>query len=173
MNRETLTPAEQALVDKETSWTQKRELVRVAPGRKLFRLTGTDGAVWYATLLGEPEPRMVYHEPVRFLVTVHEAKGDCRAGHKVGDRWEFDICTPAGLCGSAYHTMYPVLHALSLGGGQYEGPAAEKTLVSCPDEGWLTFRIERRRWTPELWDAEFGAGAGGESRSAGAENWAD
>jgi hypothetical protein len=38
--------------------------------------------------------------------------------------------------------------------GRYEGPAAKETLVSCPDDGWITFRIERRRWTPEMWEDE-------------------
>jgi hypothetical protein len=51
-----------------------------------------------------------------------------------------------------YHTMYPVLHGLMLTSGRYEGPAAKETLVSCPDDGWITFCIERRRWTPEMWE---------------------
>jgi hypothetical protein len=31
-------------------------------------------------------------------------------------------------------------------------PAAQETLVTCPDGGWITFRIQRHRWTPELWE---------------------
>jgi len=35
--------------------------------------------------------------------------------------------------------------------GLYDGPAAEGTLVSCPDEGEVTFRIKRHLWTPAEW----------------------
>jgi uncharacterized repeat protein (TIGR04076 family) len=106
----------------------------------------------FYTLIGGPEPELLFHEPVYFVVTVQEAKGDCRSGHRIGDRWEFAWCTPGGLCGSAYHAMYPVLHGLMLTSGRYEGPAADETLVACPDGGWITFRIERHRWTPALWE---------------------
>lgn len=147
-----LTGGERAVVEQETPWARAYEVVRAAAGRKLVRFVTPENTDWYGTLVSDPEPRLIFHEPVRFVVTVHAAQGVCRAGHKVGDRWEFDWCTPAGLCGSAYHTMYPVLHGLGLTNGRYEGPAAQETLVSCPDEGWLTFRIERQRWTPEMWD---------------------
>jgi hypothetical protein len=48
--------------------------------------------------------------------------------------------------------MYPVLHGLTMTSGRYKGPAARETLVSCPDEGWVTFRIQRYRWLPEMWE---------------------
>jgi uncharacterized repeat protein (TIGR04076 family) len=149
---ESLTRAEQAAVQRELGWCRSIEVARVEPGRKLIRaVTPTDEEL-YHTLVSDPEPRLIFHEPVRFIVTVHQAQGTgCRAGHRVGDRWEFDWCTPPGMCSAAYHAMYPVLHGLMLTSGRYEGPAAQETLVSCPDKGWLTFRIERRRWTPEMW----------------------
>ena len=148
-----LTEAEQAVV-KELRWAKTRELVRVAPGRKLLRLVTPDDWELYCTLVSDPNPRLIYHEPVRFVVTVHQTKGGCDAGHEVGDRWEFGRCTPAGMCGEAYHAMYPVLHGLMLTGGRYEGPAADETFVSCPDGGWVTFRIERHRWTPAMWEGD-------------------
>jgi uncharacterized repeat protein (TIGR04076 family) len=151
MNELGLTEAEQAVADYVLSWARSYELVRQVPGRRLFRVITPQDEEQYYTLLSEPEPRLIFHEPVRFVVTVHAAKGECRAGHRVGDRWGFEWCTPAGLCGSAYHTLYPVLHGLMLTSGRYEGPAARETLVTCPDEGWITFRIERHRWTPEMW----------------------
>jgi uncharacterized repeat protein (TIGR04076 family) len=154
MNKGKLTEAEQAEVDRHLSWVKEYEVVGVAPGRKLLWVVMPDEAEWYCTLVSDPEPRLVSHEPVHFVVTVHATKGECRAEHKVGDRWVFDWCTPAGLCGSAYHTMYPVLHGLLLTGGRYDGPAAKETLVSCPDNGWVTFRVERRRWDPEKWEEE-------------------
>jgi uncharacterized repeat protein (TIGR04076 family) len=152
MQEGTLTESERQLIDRSLKWAKECELVRTAPGRKLLRVVAPDGEECYGTLMTDPEPKVILHEPVRFIVTVQEAKGECRAEHKVGDRWEFDWCTPAELCGSAYHTMYPLLHGLMLSGGRYEGAAAEGTLVSCPDEGWITFRIERQRWTPEMWE---------------------
>jgi hypothetical protein len=36
--------------------------------------------------------------------------------------------------------------------GRYEGPAAKETLISCPDGGWIRFRIERFRWRPDDWE---------------------
>jgi uncharacterized repeat protein (TIGR04076 family) len=149
---EALTEAEQAVADYVLRWAKSYELVHAVPGRRLFRVITPYDEEQYYTLVSDPEPRLIFHEPVRFIVTVKAAKGECRAEHKVGDRWEFDWCTPTGMCGSAYHTMYPVLHGLMLTSGCYEGPAAEETLVSCPDNGWLTFRIERHRWTPEMWE---------------------
>lgn len=148
-----LSEAEQALLDRELGWARSCELVRAAPRGKLLRVITPQDEEQYYTLQSAPEVELVFHEPVWFEVTVHAAKGqNCRAGHRLGDRWTFAWSTPAGLCGAAYHAMYPVLHGLMLTSGRYEGPAAEETLVSCPDEGWVTFRIERHRWTPEMWE---------------------
>jgi hypothetical protein len=30
--------------------------------------------------------------------------------------------------------------------------AVQETLVTCPDAGWITVRIQRHRWTPALWE---------------------
>jgi len=38
--------------------------------------------------------------------------------------------------------------------GRDKGTVAELTLVSCPDQDWVTFSFERQRWTPELWEAD-------------------
>jgi len=154
MTQQALTEAERAAADYVLSWARSYELIREVPGRRLLRVITPYDEEQYYTLVSDPDPRLIFHEPVRFVVTVHAAKGECRAGHKVGGRWEFDWCAPAGLCGSAYHTMYPVLHGLMLTSGRYEGPAAEETLVSCPDNGWITFRIERHRWTPATWESK-------------------
>ena len=152
MTEQALTEAERAAADYVLHWAKAYELIRTAPGRRLFRITTPYDEEQYYTLVSEPQPRMIFHEPVWFVVTVHAAKGKCRAGHKVGDRWEFDWRTPAELCGSAYHALYPVLHGLMLSSGRYEGHAADETLVACPDNGWITFRIERHRWTPAMWE---------------------
>jgi uncharacterized repeat protein (TIGR04076 family) len=147
----TLTEAERALVSKFLPWAVTCQVLRAAPGRKLLLTATSHGKESHWTLLSDPEPRLVYEEPLRFVVTVRASKGGCDLGHEIGDRWEFSRCTPEGICASAFHTMYPVLHGLTMSGGRYEGPAARETLVSCPDEGWVTFRIERHRWKPEMW----------------------
>jgi uncharacterized repeat protein (TIGR04076 family) len=147
-----LTEAEQAQVNTALHWSKAYEVVRAVPGRKLLRVTSPDDEELYWTLMGDPDPQLHYHEAVRFVVTVHAAKGGCNVGHQVGDRWEFCRCTPEGMCSSAFHTMYPVLHGLLMTSGRYEGPAADATLVSCPDGGWITFRIQRHLWTPEMWE---------------------
>lgn len=140
------------MADYVLNWAKSYELVRKVPGSRLLRVVSPHDEEQYYTLVSGPKPRLIFHEPVRFVVTVHAVKGECRAGHKLGDSWDFAWCTPVGMCGSAYHAMYPVLHGLMLTSGRYEGPAAEETLVACPDHGWITFRIERYRWTPEGWE---------------------
>jgi uncharacterized repeat protein (TIGR04076 family) len=157
METDQLNEGERAVIQPILEWAKSWQAVRQRDGGILYRIVTPQDEVQYYTLVRKLEPRVIFHEPVRFVTTVHAAKGECRAGHVVGDRWEFDWCTPKGLCGSAYHTMYPVLHGLLLTSGRYEGPAAEETLVSCPDEGWITFRIERQRWTPEMWEESWSA----------------
>jgi uncharacterized repeat protein (TIGR04076 family) len=152
MKGELLTAKEKEFLGKEMAWAREFEVVKAKPGRKLIRYIPPDDVEMYCSLEGEPKPHLRFYEPVHFIVTVRDAKGGCRANHKIGDTWEFDWCTPVGLCGSAYHTMYPLLHGLMLAGGGYEGPAAERTLLSCPDGGCVTFKIERRRWLPDMWD---------------------
>ena len=106
----------------------------------------------YWTLVSAPQPRLIFHEPARFAVTVQAVKQGCNVGHSEGDRWELSRSTPTGICSSAFHTMYPVLHGLNMTSGLDDGPAAKDTLVSCPDGGEVTFRIERHLWTPAEWE---------------------
>jgi uncharacterized repeat protein (TIGR04076 family) len=154
MGKNELNKAESVVANNVINWAKSYEIALTAPGRKLLRVITPQDEEQYYTLVSYPQPRLIFHEPVKFVVTVDSAKGECRAGHKVGDRWEFAWRTPANLCGSAYHGMYPVIHGLMLTSGRYEGPASEQTVVTCPDDGWITFRIERRRWTPVLWEQE-------------------
>ena len=151
MPTQTLTPKEQKAIDFILGWAKSYQVVRTINQCKLVRVITNYDEEQYYSLVSDPEPHVIFHEPVSFTVTVQDAKGECRAGHRPGDQWEFSRCTPAEMCGSAYHVMYPVLHGLMLTSGRYEGPAAQETLVACPDHGWLTFRIERHRWVPEDW----------------------
>jgi uncharacterized repeat protein (TIGR04076 family) len=152
MDNHELSETERVAAEGIISWAKEYEVVRTSPGRKLLKVITPQEEEQFYTLVSQPQPRLIFHEPVYFTVTVQSAKGECRAGHKIGDCWKFSWCTPADLCGSAYHCMYPIIHGLMLTSGRYEGPAAEQTLITCPDDGWITFRIERRRWTPDMWE---------------------
>jgi uncharacterized repeat protein (TIGR04076 family) len=87
-----------------------------------------------------------FKEDWKFIVTVTGAKEGCRAGHKVGDTFQFEYGTPLGLCGEAFHGMYPVIHAMRLGAdlAQYSGAKDHNvSQFTCPDEAWITFEIRR------------------------------
>jgi uncharacterized repeat protein (TIGR04076 family) len=145
-------PEEQEAANFMLGWAKSYNIIRIEKNRKLIRVITPYDEKQYYTLLTDPKPRIIFHETVSFVVTVQDAKDECHAGHKPGDRWEFSWCTPAGMCSSAYHAMYPVLHGLMLTSDRYDGPAAQETHISCPDRGWLTFHIERHRWMPEDWE---------------------
>ncbi len=149
-----LNEVERTAADYVLSWVKSYEIIQTTSKSKLLRVITPQDEEQFYTLVGDPHPQLIFHEPVYFVVSVYAVKGECRAGHKVGDRWEFAWCTPADLCGSAYHAMYPILHGLMLTSGRYEGPATEGTLVTCPDRGWITFRIHRHRWDPDTWEQE-------------------
>lgn len=152
MVRIELSDTEKAVLKDKLDWATDYQVVRRGRDRILVRIVTPHNEEQYYTLCMKPEVSVVFHEPVKFLVNVQSIKGECRAGHQLGDTWEFSWCTPDGICGAAYHAMYPVLHGLMLTSGRYDGPAAEETLVSCPDDGWVTFRLQRKRWSPEDWD---------------------
>ena len=145
-----LTAGEEAKIQ-SMGWPKEYSVIKSAPGRKLLAITTPNGDVINFTLTAEPELEMIYHERVHFTVSVHEAKEGCNCGHMPGDSWQFSRCTPEGICAEAFHTMYPVIHGLTMGNGTYSGPAADETLVSCPDHGWVTFKIERKLWSPDDW----------------------
>ncbi|MDY6917261.1 MAG: TIGR04076 family protein [Chloroflexota bacterium] len=48
--------------------------------------------------------------------TIKGVKGNCSAGHKVGDKLELSGHDTAGLCGFFYHDIYPYLIMLQFGG---------------------------------------------------------
>jgi DtxR family Mn-dependent transcriptional regulator len=76
-----------------------------------------------------PEPR--------FHMTVKSVQGTCLAGHRMGDDFAFGHCAPAGLCLDALQRVLPALSALRL------GDRAGTIQVPCPDDGIVTFTVER------------------------------
>ena len=93
--------------------------------------------------MGNPDLK----EDWRFEVTVTAAKGNCRAGHKVGDCWTFEYGTPEGLCGEAFYTMYPLVHTMRMGADIHNRQDADPDVATCycPDNAWITFEV-RRIW---------------------------
>jgi uncharacterized repeat protein (TIGR04076 family) len=52
----------------------------------------------------------------RIVATVTDLKGNCNAGHVVGEQFEISCHNPAGLCGFFYHDLFPNLSTLQFGG---------------------------------------------------------
>ncbi|MFH0914219.1 MAG: TIGR04076 family protein, partial [Chloroflexota bacterium] len=85
-------------------------------------------------------------EGYRIRLTVSSVKGTCDAGHKVGDSWVLESKTPAGVCMSAFSTLYPYIRALRFGA---EFPWCEDkdvAYIACPDpQNPVVFEVRRLR----------------------------
>lgn len=89
-----------------------------------------------------------YQKPkkVRIIVEkcpVDEAGQPCHC-HEVGQVFEFDFerC-PANFCAAAFHSLWPQLRVIELGGRHPWDKTSGVTRVACPDPGKPTvFRIE-------------------------------
>lgn len=79
-----------------------------------------------------------------FEIEVEEVSGFCAAGYKVGDTFiasGLDTPIPA-LCGGAYMALFPMQNALHSGAKfNFEKNPLSKTRLSCPDNGYVTFKI--------------------------------
>jgi uncharacterized repeat protein (TIGR04076 family) len=81
----------------------------------------------------------------KVIATVISLKGECNAGHKVGDTFEVSCWNSGNLCGWFYHDIFPHLTALQFGGKfpWWEGDAIE---LECPDRfNLLTIKLERSK----------------------------
>jgi uncharacterized repeat protein (TIGR04076 family) len=83
----------------------------------------------------------------RVVGTVKAVKGECNAGHKVGDRFELSVHNTGGLCGSFYHTVFPYVIMLQFGGGfPAEWGNPDILMVDCIDKmNAVTIKLERIR----------------------------
>ncbi|MFC2044193.1 TIGR04076 family protein [Chloroflexota bacterium] len=52
----------------------------------------------------------------KIVGTITAVNGKCAAGHKVGDRIEFNGHSSGGLCGFLYHDAFPYIIMLQFGG---------------------------------------------------------
>ncbi len=87
-------------------------------------------------------------KPKKVRIVVEECPtdkfGETCSCHKVGDTYEFDFerC-PQNFCASAFHSLWPSLRVLELGGRHPWDTEENVTHVSCPDSTKPTiFRIE-------------------------------
>lgn len=53
----------------------------------------------------------------RVVGTIKAVKGSCNAGHKAGDQVDLSVHNTGGLCGSFYHSIFPYVIMLQMGGG--------------------------------------------------------
>jgi uncharacterized repeat protein (TIGR04076 family) len=67
-----------------------------------------------------------------FKAEVIAVKGDCEAGHRIGDVLTLSCWKAGGLCGFFYHDIFPCLQTMQLGGVIPWAPDGELTL-ECPD----------------------------------------
>jgi uncharacterized repeat protein (TIGR04076 family) len=85
------------------------------------------------------DPKLGY----KMVATVVDVKGQCNAGHKVGDSFEISCHNPAGLCGFFYHNIFPSLQTFQFGANMpwWQG---ETVLLHCPDSyNLVTIKLER------------------------------
>ncbi|MFW9788670.1 MAG: TIGR04076 family protein [Candidatus Thorarchaeota archaeon] len=81
-------------------------------------------------------------EVVSFRVTIIE-DGNCRASHKVGQKFEFSWNSPEGICMESLVGMYPILHSMRVFGDMRElgSPERNMRVYNCPSRE-IKFKIE-------------------------------
>jgi uncharacterized repeat protein (TIGR04076 family) len=81
----------------------------------------------------------------KVVATVTDVKGECSAGHKVGESFEISCHNPAGLCGFFYHRIFPNLQTFQFGGRMpwWRGDTIQ---LQCPDSvNLVTIKLERSK----------------------------
>lgn len=80
------------------------------------------------------------------LAKVISQEGTCAAGHKAGDEFIISRETPAGLCCSAFHALFPAARVLRFGGVLPWSEDPEAAEVACPDgKNPVIFQLRRIR----------------------------
>ena len=81
-------------------------------------------------------------------ITVKSQKGQCHAGHKVGDQWIVgkDGKTPGGMCFSGYECCESMLFALRFGAVFPWEKDPDTGITVCPDpDNPVVFELRRLR----------------------------
>ncbi|OPY77816.1 MAG: hypothetical protein A4E65_02580 [Syntrophorhabdus sp. PtaU1.Bin153] len=78
----------------------------------------------------------------RIRAEVVSLKGQCNAGHKVGDQFEVNCYNTAGMCGFLYHAIFPALNVMQFEGSYPWG--TDEAVLNCPDSyNLLTIKVQR------------------------------
>ena len=79
-------------------------------------------------------------------IKVISQKGECSAGHKVGDTWVMGAKAPEGLCASALHSIFPEVRVLRFGGSMPWEKDKDATCLACSDPlNPVVFEVRRIR----------------------------
>ena len=79
------------------------------------------------------------------MATITGVKGQCNAGHKVGEKFEISCHNPGGLCGFFYHDIFPHLETFQFG-GSLPWWESDTIYLQCPDsDNLVTLKMERSK----------------------------
>jgi uncharacterized repeat protein (TIGR04076 family) len=78
-------------------------------------------------------------------IEVVKRTGHCSVDHKEGDKFRIkSYKTPAGICLSAFHAIWPPARTLLLDGEHPWEEQKDETTVACPDpDNPVVFRLRR------------------------------
>ena len=80
------------------------------------------------------------------IAKVISQKGDCEAGHKIGDEFCIGEKTPDGMCSYAFYTLFPFASVLKFDGSFPWEDDPDKSSVACPDPANpVVFELRRLR----------------------------
>jgi len=83
-------------------------------------------------------------ENKEILVRVTSTTGTCKVGHKAGDVFKVTTADPGGLCGAAYHTIFPIIATLTWD-GKIPLDDPNKIDTCCPDvKNLVSFEVIRQ-----------------------------
>lgn len=69
----------------------------------------------------------------KITLKIVSQKGTCVFGHKVGEEFDVSRGTPEGLCPGVYHSAYPAIFALMVGGRIPWEEDKDTAHVACTD----------------------------------------
>jgi uncharacterized repeat protein (TIGR04076 family) len=71
-------------------------------------------------------------------------KGQCVAGHKVGDEFVIGDVVPNGMCAWAFYALFPFVSGLQAGGTFPWEKDGDTATVACPDaDNPVVFELRR------------------------------
>jgi len=83
-------------------------------------------------------------EQYEVVARVVSQKGTCAVGHRIGDEFAIEDCTPAGMCSWAFYAVFPVATTLQFGGAFPWEKDPARCVVACPDsENPVVFELRR------------------------------